>query len=51
MADKAATSTMKLMTPAAPGMSSASITFTKGLPSLPASFQGTIANINAKVSR
>ncbi|MCY1559817.1 hypothetical protein D9M68_968900 [compost metagenome] len=51
IADSAATSTMKLMTSAAPGIPSACITFTKGLPPLPASSQGTMARISASVSR
>ncbi len=51
MADNAATSTMKLMTPAAYGTCTASITVTNGLPPLPAWSHGTMARINASVSR
>ena len=51
MADRAATSTTKLTTLAAPGRPMISITFTKGLPSLPAADHGTMASISAIVAR
>jgi len=51
IADSAAISSTKLITPAAYGTCVAAITFTNGLSSVPACVHGTIASISDSVSR
>ncbi|CAH0192229.1 hypothetical protein SRABI80_01626 [Peribacillus frigoritolerans] len=50
MADMAAVRIIKFMIPDAPGMFRISITFTNGLTSIPAVFQGTIISMMPIVS-